>query len=137
MLLSRNLFLCVHLETNSVLLFNNFLGSDLAIIIFSVKHKSRFLVPNLYGDAYALMLHCKLYSAFSSFNFYKYFDNSVSFTRFLCLNDMVWLFWRKLNSPWAVPKYYLHSLLVTTLAWYTMHSCKHFSSKGQLSLTLQ
>ena len=29
---------------------HNFFGSDLAIFIFSVKH----------GDAYALMLHCKL-----------------------------------------------------------------------------
>ena len=56
MLLSRNLFLCLHLETNSVRLFNNFFGSDLAIIIFSVKQKSHFLVSHLYGNAYALIL---------------------------------------------------------------------------------
>ena len=53
MLLSRNLFLCLHLETNSVCLYNYFFGSDLAII-FSVKQKLHFLVPHLYGDAYAL-----------------------------------------------------------------------------------
>ena len=44
MLLSRNLFLCLHLETNSVRLFNNFFGSDLAIISFSVKHKSIYCI---------------------------------------------------------------------------------------------
>ena len=91
MLLSRNLFLCLQLENNSVRLFNNFFGSDLAMVNFSVKHKSHFLFLHLYEDAYALMLHCKLQSAFSYFNFHKYFDNSVLFTCFLCLNDMVWL----------------------------------------------
>ena len=28
----------------------HFCGSDLAITIFSIKRKSHFLVPNLYGD---------------------------------------------------------------------------------------
>ena len=37
MLVSRNLFLCLHLEINSVCLFNNLFGSDLATIIFSVN----------------------------------------------------------------------------------------------------
>ena len=41
MLLIKNLFLCIHLESNFVRLFNNFFGSDLTIII-SVKHKSHF-----------------------------------------------------------------------------------------------
>ena len=55
MLLSRNLFLCLQLETSSARLFK-----DLAIIVFSVKHMSYFLVPRLYGDAYAFILHCRL-----------------------------------------------------------------------------
>ena len=46
-----NLFLWWHFDISSVLLFNRTFGSGRAIIIFSVRHKSR-LVPHVYRDAY-------------------------------------------------------------------------------------
>ena len=51
-----NSFLWWHFDINSVLLFNRTFGSTRAIIIFSVRQKSHFLVQHLYQDADTFIL---------------------------------------------------------------------------------
>ena len=94
-----NLFLCRHLLTSSVLLFNSPRGSARIMIVFSERHRSHILEPFLYGIARVTMLQTILCSMFSVFNFQINFDNSVSCLYFSCRNDFVWLLYRSLNSP--------------------------------------
>ena len=58
-LLKINLLVSRYFDISSVLLFNRTFGSAIAIIIFSVRHKSRLLVPYLYRDAYNFALHLR------------------------------------------------------------------------------
>ena len=49
---SVNLFMGRHFETSSSRLFNKLAELALAIINLSHKHKSHFLVPQMYGCAF-------------------------------------------------------------------------------------
>ena len=56
------LFLCRHFDINSVLLFKRLFWLARAMMYFSVRQRSQFLVPHLYGVAYAAMFHFRLNS---------------------------------------------------------------------------
>ena len=49
--LNVNLFMCLHLETNSPHVLSSNSGSPFMIASFSVKQRSHFLVPTVYGRA--------------------------------------------------------------------------------------
>ena len=53
------LFLWRHFDINLVLLFKRFFCSARSIMYFSVKQRSHLLVPHLYGEAQAAILHFK------------------------------------------------------------------------------
>ena len=56
---SVNLFMCLHLETNSSRALNSDSGSAFMIASFSVKHRSHFLVPPVYGCALQAIDHLR------------------------------------------------------------------------------
>ena len=72
-----NLFLCRHLDDNSVRLFNKQTPSNRAIANFSARHKSHFCELHLEGIAFVFMRHFKLSSLLLSFSDQICFDNSV------------------------------------------------------------
>ena len=49
--LNVNLFMCLHLETNSLHVLSSDLGSAFMIQSLSVKHRLHFLVSSVYGWA--------------------------------------------------------------------------------------
>ena len=71
------LFWWRHFDKISALEFSIFPVSESKIIIFSVKHRSHFLVPQAYGEALAAMVHFIEYFLFSSFSVQIYFESSV------------------------------------------------------------
>ena len=83
---------------NSDLLFSKFFRCAFMITSFSDKQRSHLLVPHLYGDAWAAILHFMLCLILLSFRFQMNFDSSVSLRYLVCLNDLVWLLYLDLNS---------------------------------------
>ena len=69
------LFPCWRFDINSVLLFNKLFWLARAIMYFSVR-QSKFLVPHLYGVAYAAVLHFRLKSVSLRFNCQICFESS-------------------------------------------------------------
>ena len=63
---------------NTVRLFRRRSCSALAIMYFSVMHKSRPLVAHRQGEAYAAILHFKVNVFPRSFSFHIYCESSVS-----------------------------------------------------------
>ena len=57
--LNVSLFMRLHLETNSSLLLSSDSGSASMIASFSVKHRSHFLVPPVYGWALQAIDHLR------------------------------------------------------------------------------
>ena len=70
---------------------------------FSDRQKSHFLVPHLYGDANAAMLHLRMKFVLLSSSFHIYLVSSDSLQYLLDLKDLVWLLYRVLNSPSEAP----------------------------------
>ena len=73
------LFLWWHFEISLVLLFNKFLWLALAVIYFSVKHRSHLLDPHLYVEAQAATLHFTLKLMPLSCSLQMCFESSVLF----------------------------------------------------------
>ena len=69
------LFPCWRFDINSVLLFNKSFWLARAIMYFSVR-QSKFLVPHLYGVAYAAVLHFRLKSVSLRFDCQICFESS-------------------------------------------------------------
>ena len=83
------LVICLHFETNSDLLFKSVAGSAIAIIYFSLKHKSQRLETHLYGAALCAILQLMSPCISASFNSHMYLDSSVSVLLDLCLKEQV------------------------------------------------
>ena len=66
-----NLFLWLHFDVNSVLLFNRTFRSAKQTNIFLVRHKLHLLVPHLHRDAYSFILEF-------AFNVQRYLESSAS-----------------------------------------------------------
>ena len=66
---------CWRFDINLVLLFNRLFWLARAIMYFSVR-QSKFLVPHLYGVAYAAVLHFRLKSVSLRFNCQICFESS-------------------------------------------------------------
>ena len=111
MLLNRNLFLCLHLETNSVCLLNNFLVSNLAIIFFFLLTRSHIFLPHIYTGNYTWIhtLWCFLYT-------YRYIQTTQSLTFLQChINiyiSFIWFLWK-----YIVWRNYSIKILITDLIW--------------------
>ena len=56
---NMNLFMCLYLEIDSSRVLSSDSGSALMIVSFSVKHRSRFLVPLVYGWALQAIDHLR------------------------------------------------------------------------------
>ena len=132
-----NLFFLRHLDTNSDCLFSSNSGSSLMIFNCSLRHKSQFLEPHLYGKAYAAMFHLISYRISSLVSFPMYLESSLSVEYLLCLYVLVWLLNLVLSFPSDVPQCSSRLSVVVTSALYTLHLAKHLPAKGQLALYLQ
>ena len=87
------------------LLSKFFLSLKLQIESFSDVHRLQDEVIFLNPDVLRRMDHFMLNFVFVSFRRQIYFESSVSFSYFLCLNDFLWLLSRSLKVGWLIPMY--------------------------------
>ena len=114
-----------HFETSSSRLFNKVAQLALAIINFSYKHKSHFVVPQIYGCAFIALNQSIVWFLQFSFNFHMQLESSVHFCRDLFLKDDVWLLYFSLKLFSQFPKQFFAADVFTT-ALYTKHSERQF-----------
>ena len=112
----RNLLLCLHLETNSVLLLSRLLEVSVMISSFSVRHREHSFAPPRYGGAFFLIFHVTLKSSLLSLRAQTFFESSVLLLLSSCLNELVWPPYLSLNVFPAIPRYVKTSLPVLRVA---------------------
>ena len=127
---SMYLVMCLHLDTNSVLLLIMLLFRS-AISSFSLRHRlHRWLF--LFADVHFLKTFHVTVGFFPClFNLQTTFDNSVSFSYFSYLKVFLWFAYLFLKVVSAEPTYWIgrsFSLLVLIVASYTMLFSKHLPS---------
>ena len=108
-----NLFICLHLEMNLSWVLSREEGSAFAIINFSVRYRSHFLVQPLKGralEAISQIIWCWMLFSFSS---EMSLESSVLFCLLLFLNVAVWLLYRSFES----------SIIVFVYLWRCLWNC--------------
>ena len=95
-----------HLEMTSDRRFSIF---SLLVIIASFSSMQRLQFPlfRLYVFDFFKISHLISWSMFFFFRSHTYFDSSVSFSYFWCLNDFVWFLNLSLKGPPVLPIYVL------------------------------
>ena len=131
----RYLFWCLHFETSSDLLFNNFsLSLCWLMRSFSVRHRLHDLDTTLYPFVLLNVDHSISWAMFSSLSFQIYWDSLESLTYFLFLNAFLWFRSRTQNGGSLTPMYSMsRSLLLGTMTFvrYTLFWMRQFHLKGK------
>ena len=86
----QNLFRWRHFETNSDRLIKRFPFSAFMMASFSSRHRLPRLAPQVYAAARFTISQLIVKILLFSFRFQMCFDNYVSSTYFLLLNDFMW-----------------------------------------------
>ena len=124
-----NLFMCLHLETNSYHVLSSDSGSAFMTTSFSVKHVPRFLVPPVDGWTLKAIYHIIYAVIFQLPDIFREFRNF--FTFIFKRSGMV------VVKPLKFFRKY-HKCFSLVYIWpIDLHSDKHFSASGQLDFCRQ
>merc|ERR1712015_310767 len=103
MLASLNLFLCLHLLTNSSRLFKHFVGAAISMCLFSAVQSPQNLLLGLYLGTFSRIDHLIEYSSPLSFKLHRYSDKSVHVLYLSYLEFVLCWYQRALKVLSAIP----------------------------------